>query len=130
MGAGACCWVCVAALTASSLLVSSTNAHAQAARNTTATTARTAIGRFQLGVAAMAALVAGVCLEGGIPFAGILEGGYDLDALSRSVCEVLDVWGRGVTAAPGSVAVHGLALRAQERLAKSGAWPQLGQQTV
>jgi acetoin utilization deacetylase AcuC-like enzyme len=79
------------------------------------------------GFAAMAALVAGVCLEGGIPFAGILEGGYDLDALSRSVCEVLDVWGRGVTAAPGSVAVHGLALRAQERLAKGGTWPALGQ---
>jgi acetoin utilization deacetylase AcuC-like enzyme len=75
----------------------------------------------------MAALVAGACREQGIPFAGVLEGGYDLDALARSTCEVLDVWQRGLTAAPESIAVHGLALRAQERLAKGGVWPTLGQ---
>ena len=79
------------------------------------------------GFATMAALVAGACRSLDIPFAGVLEGGYDLGALARSVCEVLDVWGRGLTAAPASVPVHGLSLRAQERLAKGGVWPTLGQ---
>jgi acetoin utilization deacetylase AcuC-like enzyme len=79
------------------------------------------------GFSAMAALVAGACRERSIPFAGVLEGGYDLDALARSVCEVLDVWGRGLTASPDGVAVHGLSLRAQERLARGGVWPTLGQ---
>jgi acetoin utilization deacetylase AcuC-like enzyme len=79
------------------------------------------------GFATMAALVAGACREGAIPFAGILEGGYDVDALARSVCEVLDVWGRGATQSPGDVPVHGLSLRAQERLAMGGVWPALGQ---
>jgi acetoin utilization deacetylase AcuC-like enzyme len=79
------------------------------------------------GFATMAALVASACREHAIPWAGVLEGGYDLDALGRSVCEVLDVWRRGLVASPGSVPVHGLALRAQERLAKGGVWPTLGQ---
>jgi acetoin utilization deacetylase AcuC-like enzyme len=82
------------------------------------------------GFATMAALVAGACREQEIPFAGVLEGGYDLGALARSTCDVLDVWGRGLVASPGSVAVHGLALRAQERLAKGGVWPTLGQPAV
>jgi len=82
------------------------------------------------GFATMAALVAGACRSAGIPFAGVLEGGYAVDALARSLCDVLDVWARGETLAREAVGVHGLALRAQERLAKSGAWPQLGQQTV
>jgi acetoin utilization deacetylase AcuC-like enzyme len=79
------------------------------------------------GFATMAALIAGACRESAIPFAGVLEGGYDVDALARSVCEVLDVWGQGSTVAPESVPVHGLSLRAQERLAMGGVWPALGQ---
>jgi acetoin utilization deacetylase AcuC-like enzyme len=79
------------------------------------------------GFATMAALVAGACLERDIPFAGVLEGGYAVDALGRSVCEVLDVWQRGLVASPAGVPVHGLSLRAQERLAKGGVWPALGQ---
>jgi acetoin utilization deacetylase AcuC-like enzyme len=79
------------------------------------------------GFAAMAALVATACREQEIPFAGVLEGGYELDALARSTCDVLDVWGRGVEASPEGVELHGLSLRAQERLAKGGVWPTLGQ---
>ena len=82
------------------------------------------------GFATMAALVAGACVEQAIPFAGVLEGGYDVGALARSVCDVLDVWKRGAVVAPDSVPVHGLSLRAQERLAKGGVWPALGQQAV
>jgi acetoin utilization deacetylase AcuC-like enzyme len=84
------------------------------------------------GFATMAGLVASACRARGIPFAGVLEGGYEVDALARSVCEVLTVWGAaaepgaaGVGVAVAAIPMHGLALRAQERLAKS-IWPALG----
>jgi acetoin utilization deacetylase AcuC-like enzyme len=77
------------------------------------------------GFAAMAALVAGACRSRGIPFAGVLEGGYEVQALARSLCEVLTVWGDSAAASVSAVPVHGLALRAQERLARS-IWPALG----
>jgi acetoin utilization deacetylase AcuC-like enzyme len=77
------------------------------------------------GFATMAALVRGACEQLGIPLAGVLEGGYALDALARSVAATLTVWGAPTAPEVPDVPVHGLALRAQERLA-GGAWPALG----
>jgi acetoin utilization deacetylase AcuC-like enzyme len=81
------------------------------------------------GFALMAGLVANACRARGIPFAGVLEGGYEIEALARSLCDVLTVWGAEPAATPPlpAIPMHGLALRAQERLAKS-IWPALGQQ--
>ena len=79
------------------------------------------------GFATMAALVGGACAPRGIPLAGVLEGGYAVRALGRSVAAVLGAWGEGAAVAPGDVPVHGLSLRAQERLAKGGVWTTLGQ---
>jgi acetoin utilization deacetylase AcuC-like enzyme len=78
------------------------------------------------GFAVMAALVARACRTRGIPFAGVLEGGYEVEALARSVCEVLTVWGADGAPAVEPIPMHGLALRAQERLARS-IWPAIGQ---
>jgi acetoin utilization deacetylase AcuC-like enzyme len=78
------------------------------------------------GFATMAALVRGVCEERGVPLAGVLEGGYALGALGRSVAETLTAWGPGPGPAVPEIGVHGLALRALERL-QGGAWPALGQ---
>jgi len=76
------------------------------------------------GFATMAGLMRDVCAEGGVPLALVLEGGYDLDALSGSVAEVMAVLSGRAGAVP-AVAVHPLALRAQERLA-GGIWPTVG----
>ncbi len=81
----------------------------------------------EAGFATMAALVRRACEADGIPFVGVLEGGYALEALARSVAEVLVAWGPGDVPSVADIPVHGLALRAQERLAK-GIWPALGQQ--
>jgi acetoin utilization deacetylase AcuC-like enzyme len=77
------------------------------------------------GFAGMAALVRAACERAGAPLAAVLEGGYDVDALARSVCETLAVLGADEAPEPPAVASHELARRAQERLAR-GAWPALG----
>jgi acetoin utilization deacetylase AcuC-like enzyme len=81
------------------------------------------------GFAAMAALVRAACAEREIPLAAVLEGGYAVDALARSVAETLAVLGAPELPPAPDVAPHALALRAQERLA-GGAWPALGQRLV
>jgi acetoin utilization deacetylase AcuC-like enzyme len=78
------------------------------------------------GFATMAALLRAACEQAGVPLAAVLEGGYALDALSRSVCETMAVLGAPSAPAAPTVAVHPLALRAQERLS-AGPWPTLGQ---
>jgi acetoin utilization deacetylase AcuC-like enzyme len=76
------------------------------------------------GFAGMAAHMRALADELGVPLGIVLEGGYDLAALSRSLVATLEVVGAPEPVAPPSVAVHPLALRAQERLAGSG-WPAL-----
>jgi acetoin utilization deacetylase AcuC-like enzyme len=75
------------------------------------------------GFAAMAALMCATADELGIPLGLVLEGGYDLAALSRSVVATLEVLGAPAAPAAPDVAMDPLALRAQERLAAY--WPAL-----
>jgi acetoin utilization deacetylase AcuC-like enzyme len=85
------------------------------------------------GFAAMSALVARVALELGIPVGAVLEGGYDLGALSRSVVAMLGALGdsdggaglaASASASPGgAVAVAPIAAAARARLAER--WPTL-----
>ena len=74
------------------------------------------------GFAGMAALMRATADELGVPLGLVLEGGYDLGALSRSVVATLEAVGAEAPAVP-HVALHPLALRAQERLATY--WPAL-----
>ena len=76
------------------------------------------------GFAEMAALMRACAAELGVPLGIVLEGGYDLGALSRSLVATLEAVGAGERAPLPAVGVHPLALRAQERLAASG-WPAL-----
>jgi acetoin utilization deacetylase AcuC-like enzyme len=76
------------------------------------------------GFAEMAALMRTCAAELGAPLGVVLEGGYDLGALSRSLVATLEAVGAGERAPLPAVDVHPLALRAQERLAASG-WPAL-----
>jgi len=76
------------------------------------------------GFAGMAALLRACALELGVPLGIVLEGGYDLGALSRSLVATLEVVGASAAVAVPDVAVHPLALRVQERLANSH-WPAL-----
>ena len=75
------------------------------------------------GFAGMAALMRATADELGIPLGLVLEGGYDLAALSRSVVATLEVLGAEEAPAVPRVALEPLALRAQERLAVY--WPAL-----
>jgi acetoin utilization deacetylase AcuC-like enzyme len=76
------------------------------------------------GFAGMAALLRR-CAEGlGIPLGIVLEGGYDLAALSRSVVATLEVVGAAEPVPAPDVAMHALALQVHERLAGSY-WPGL-----
>jgi acetoin utilization deacetylase AcuC-like enzyme len=76
------------------------------------------------GFAAMAASMRAVASDLGVPLGLVLEGGYDLAALGRSVTAVLEVLAAdGVVAAPAPVA-HPLAEQARLRLA-AGHWPAL-----
>jgi acetoin utilization deacetylase AcuC-like enzyme len=78
------------------------------------------------GYRAIARSLGSTAAELGIPIGLVLEGGYDLAALARSVVATLEVLGAAEPspAAP-SVAVHPLSEAALERLA-AGAWPALG----
>src|SRR3954465_6214133 len=73
------------------------------------------------GFAAMAAAARGVGAELGVPVAITLEGGYAADALARSVCETLTVFGAEMPPEPPGLPKHELAVRAIERLA-AGPW--------
>jgi acetoin utilization deacetylase AcuC-like enzyme len=71
------------------------------------------------GFAAMAASVRSVCSELDVPFGGVLEGGYALDALARSVAAVLEVWGSDAAPVAASALVDlPAADAARERLAQ------------
>jgi acetoin utilization deacetylase AcuC-like enzyme len=73
------------------------------------------------GFAGMAALVRATADELGIGLGLVLEGGYDLSALSRSVLVTLEALGAPDAPAPPEVALEPLAVRAQERLVPY--WP-------
>jgi acetoin utilization deacetylase AcuC-like enzyme len=76
------------------------------------------------GYAAMAASVRRIADELGVPVGLVLEGGYDLDALSRSVVAVLEVLGADAPPpAPPGLALHPIAAQAARRLADR--WPAL-----
>ena len=84
------------------------------------------------GFAAMADAVAGACASLAAPVGGVLEGGYALGALGRSVAATLRPF-----SAPASVAgsarapqagVAPIAREARDRLAEW--WPQLGRRNV
>ncbi|MFP5362834.1 MAG: histone deacetylase [Thermoleophilia bacterium] len=75
------------------------------------------------GFAGMAACMRDCASDLGVPLGIVLEGGYDLGALARSVVATLEVAGDPSAAAP-SIAIDPLALRVQERLA-GGYWPAL-----
>jgi acetoin utilization deacetylase AcuC-like enzyme len=75
------------------------------------------------GFAAMAASVRRLADDLDVPLGVVLEGGYELGALARSVVAVLDVVGRDEPPPAPEPALHPLAARAVERLA--GAWPAL-----
>ena len=69
------------------------------------------------GYAAMAAWMRSVAGELGVPAGLVLEGGYELGALSRSLGDVLDVFAGATAPAPPVVDPHPLASQAQRRLA-------------
>ena len=73
------------------------------------------------GFAAMAASMRACADELGVPLGLVLEGGYELAALSRSFVATLEVVGADAAPPAPVVAVDPLALRAQERLAAY--WP-------
>ena len=68
------------------------------------------------GYAGMAAWARAIAEEAGAPLATMLEGGYALDPLARSVCETLAAFGADEAPAPPDVGVHPLSERALERL--------------
>jgi acetoin utilization deacetylase AcuC-like enzyme len=76
------------------------------------------------GFGAMAGSMRRLADELGVPLGFVLEGGYDVDALSRSVVRTLEVAGAEEAPVPaGDLPVHPVAARAAARLA--GRWPAL-----
>ena len=73
------------------------------------------------GYAAMAASVRHVAGELDVPVGLVLEGGYDLGALSRSLCEALEAFTSAEPPSPPDLPVHPLAAETAERLAPR--WP-------
>src|SRR3954463_1745349 len=69
------------------------------------------------GYGAMAAWVRAIAAEAGAPVAAVLEGGYDLGAVSRGVREAMAALGAEGAAAPPEVERHPVAEAALERLA-------------
>jgi acetoin utilization deacetylase AcuC-like enzyme len=76
------------------------------------------------GYAAMSASVRAMAAELAVPLGIVLEGGYDLGALARSVSITLEAVGVQRAPVVPEVALHPLAAQAQERLAR-GHWPAL-----
>ncbi len=78
----------------------------------------------EAGFAAMARTMRRIGAELDAPVGGVLEGGYQLNALARSVAATLEALAEPVAAGPPhEIATSPLALRARERLAES--WPAL-----
>ena len=77
----------------------------------------------EAGFAGMAAVVRGFADELGAPVGILLEGGYDLDALARSVAATLAVAGAEEPPPAPEVERHPLADAARERLGRR--WPAL-----
>jgi acetoin utilization deacetylase AcuC-like enzyme len=76
------------------------------------------------GYAAMSASVRAMAEELGAPLGIVLEGGYDLGALARSLVITLQTAGAEHAPAPPELARHALAERARVRLAREH-WPSL-----
>ena len=74
------------------------------------------------GFAEMARSLRAVAVQLGVPVGAVLEGGYALDALARSVAATMEVLG-GVSSADGAVGVADVSGQALERLAEF--WPGL-----
>ena len=68
------------------------------------------------GYAAMAASMRSLGTELDVPVGLVLEGGYDLGALSRSMCDVLEVFAADTPAAVPDIPIHPESERALERL--------------
>jgi len=75
------------------------------------------------GYAAMAGSVRRIADGLGVPLGMVLEGGYDLGALARSVTRTLEVFGADAPPAAPDLAVHPVAAAATARLAAR--WPAL-----
>jgi acetoin utilization deacetylase AcuC-like enzyme len=75
------------------------------------------------GYGAMARSLRDLAAQLGIPVGAVLEGGYALDALARSVVVTMEVLG-GVAPSDGAVGVADVSGRALQRLAEF--WPELG----
>ena len=71
------------------------------------------------GFAGLAALLRAIAQECGAPLAAVLEGGYDVHALARSVARTLEAFGSEEAPAPPEVARHPLADAALGRLGAS-----------
>jgi acetoin utilization deacetylase AcuC-like enzyme len=82
----------------------------------------------EAGFAAMAASVRRAADRVGAPLGLVLEGGYDLGALARSMAALMPVLVAAETPAPEDVELHPLAARALERLQPY--WPGLGAGTT
>jgi acetoin utilization deacetylase AcuC-like enzyme len=76
------------------------------------------------GYARMTASVRALADELGIPLGIVLEGGYDLEALSESLVATLEVVSAEVSPEPAPVALHPLAAAAAGRLGER--WPLVG----
>jgi len=76
------------------------------------------------GYAAMAATARRVADEVAAPIGTVLEGGYELGALARSVLATLDALGADSPAAVESLPLHPLTAEARDRAARY--WPALG----
>ncbi len=76
------------------------------------------------GYATIAAVMRASAGELGVPLGIVLEGGYDLAALARSVVATLEVVGAAEPPPLPEIALHPLAAQARERLA-GGYWPAL-----
>ncbi|MEJ7797678.1 MAG: histone deacetylase [Solirubrobacteraceae bacterium] len=77
------------------------------------------------GYAALSASVRALAEQLKVPLGIVLEGGYDLGALARSVVITLEAVGGAQAPRVADVALHPLAAQARERLAR-GHWPALG----
>jgi acetoin utilization deacetylase AcuC-like enzyme len=75
------------------------------------------------GFATMAGSVARMAAEVGAPVGVVLEGGYDVDALARSLAATLEVLGADAPPPAPDLALHTLAAAAAQRLADR--WPGL-----
>ena len=72
----------------------------------------------EAGFAGMAASLRRAAADVGAPLGVVLEGGYDLGALAGSMAAVMPVLVDAVAPAVDELAVHPLAARARERLAR------------